>query len=137
MLDRIPCRRRPLYTCLWRALIFAFVSFAATLHGISAATRPTGVPSQVSGVPAPAPAGHATATESSGETLRHAVKGRFLIGAAVGARRLDDPGLAALVARQFDCLTAENEFKPRSLQPQRGKFQFAMADRIVDFAREE
>ena len=63
------------------------------------------------------------------------MKGRFLIGAAVPARRLDDPRLAALVAQQFDCLTAENEFKPRSLQPQPGKFHFAAADRIVDFAR--
>ena len=70
-----------------------------------------------------------------GETLRHAVKGRFLIGTAVMSRRLDDPRLAALVAQQFDCLTAENEFKPRSLQPQPGKFNFAAADKIVAFAQ--
>ena len=44
-------------------------------------------------------------------------------------------GWPALVAQQFDCLTAENEFKPRSLQPQPGKFNFAAADRIVEFAR--
>jgi endo-1,4-beta-xylanase len=74
-------------------------------------------------------------TDTSGETLRHAVKGRFLIGAAVPARRLDDPRLAELVAQQFDCLTAENEFKPRSLQPRPGAFNFATADRFVEFAR--
>ena len=51
------------------------------------------------------------------------------------SRRLDDPRLAALVAQQFDCLTGENEFKPRSLQPQPGKFNFAAADKIVEFAQ--
>jgi endo-1,4-beta-xylanase len=62
------------------------------------------------------------------------VHGRFLIGAAIASRQLDDPKLAALVAQQFDCLTAENEFKPRSLHPQPGKFNFATADKIVEFA---
>jgi endo-1,4-beta-xylanase len=51
------------------------------------------------------------------------------------SRQLENPGLAALVAAQFDCLTAENEFKPRPLHPQPGKFNFAAADRIVDFAQ--
>jgi endo-1,4-beta-xylanase len=80
-------------------------------------------------------AGSATRTDSSVDTLRHAASGRFLIGAALASRQIDDPGLAALVAEQFDCLTAENEFKPRSLQPQPGRFNFTAADRIVDFAR--
>jgi endo-1,4-beta-xylanase len=51
------------------------------------------------------------------------------------SRHFDNPGLAALVAEQFDCLTAENEFKPKSLHPQPGQFNFAAADRIVDFAQ--
>jgi endo-1,4-beta-xylanase len=63
------------------------------------------------------------------------VGGRFLIGAAVSPRRLDDPKLAELVAQQFDCLTAENEFKPGSLHPQPERFNFAAADRIVEFAQ--
>jgi len=80
-------------------------------------------------------AGNTVTADSSGEALRHAVKGRFLIGTAITSRRLDDPRLAALIAQQFDCLTAENEFKPRSLQPQPGKFNFAAADKIVAFAQ--
>ena len=83
----------------------------------------------------PAPAVNRVAADPPGETLRHAVKGRFLIGTAVSSRRLDDPGLAALVTQQFDCLTAENELKPRNLHPQPGRFNFAAADRVVDFAR--
>jgi endo-1,4-beta-xylanase len=63
------------------------------------------------------------------------VNGRFLIGAAVMSRRLEDPRLAELVAQQFDCLTGENEFKPTLLQPKRGEFHFAAADKIVEFAQ--
>ena len=53
------------------------------------------------------------------EPLRHAAKGRFLVGAAVMSRQLQDPRLAALVARQFDCLTGENEFKLRDTPARR------------------
>jgi endo-1,4-beta-xylanase len=77
----------------------------------------------------------AAAAAAPGTTLRQAVRGRFLTGAAVASWRLDDPKLAALVAEQFDCLTAENESKPESVQPQPGKFDFAAADRIVAFAQ--
>ncbi len=69
------------------------------------------------------------------ETLRHAVNSRFLIGTAVMSRQLDNSGMADLIAQQFDFLTGENEFKPQSLQPQPGKFNFAAADKIVDFAQ--
>ena len=80
-------------------------------------------------------AGDTAAADVSADTLRHAVKGRFLIGAAVMSRQLDNPKLADLVAEQFNCLTGENEFKPVSLQPRPGKFNFAAADKIVAFAR--
>ena len=76
-----------------------------------------------------------TAADGAAETLRHAVKGRFLIGTAVMFRQLDNSATADLVARQFDCLTGENEFKPQPLQPQPGKFNFAAADKIIDFAQ--
>jgi endo-1,4-beta-xylanase len=78
------------------------------------------------------PAGDPAASRS----LRQAANGRFLIGTAVSARHLDNPALAALVAQQYDCLTAENEFKPMSLHPRPGEFRFTAADRIVDFARQ-
>jgi GH35 family endo-1,4-beta-xylanase len=77
----------------------------------------------------------AAAAVAPGTTLGQAVRGRFLIGTAVMSRQLDDPKVAALVVEQFDCLTAENEFKPENLQPQPGKFDFAAADRIVAFAQ--
>jgi GH35 family endo-1,4-beta-xylanase len=77
----------------------------------------------------------AAAAVAPGTALRQAVRGRFLTGAAVASWQLDDPKLAALVAEQFDCLTAENEFKPENLQPQPGKFDFVAADKIVAFAQ--
>lgn len=68
------------------------------------------------------------------DTLRNAAGDRLLIGAAVSTRDLDDPNIADLIARQFNCLTAENDFKPDSLQHEPGQFTFDHADRIADFA---
>ena len=67
-------------------------------------------------------------------TLRDAAGDRLLIGGAVMSHQLDDPKLASLVAEQFNCLTAENEMKPENMQPARGQFNFAPADKIVAFA---
>jgi endo-1,4-beta-xylanase len=68
--------------------------------------------------------------------LRQAAGGKFLVGTAFMASALDDPATAKLIAEQFDSLTAENEFKPSSLQPEPGKFKFEQADRLVAFAQE-
>ena len=73
--------------------------------------------------------------DAATRSLRHAAKGRFLVGTAVASRQVDNLPLAALIADQFDCLTAENEFKPMSLHPRPGEFRFAAADKIVDFAQ--
>jgi endo-1,4-beta-xylanase len=74
--------------------------------------------------------------KDGGRTLREAAKGRFLIGTAVSTRQLDDPAAAALIAEQFNCLTAENEFKPASVHPRPGEYRFNAADKIADFARQ-
>src|SRR5471030_988000 len=79
--------------------------------------------------------GLSAADDEAPQTLRHAVNGRFLIGTAVMSRQLDNSAMAELVARQFNSVTSENEFKPQSLQPQAGKFRFDAADKIVDFAQ--
>jgi len=67
-------------------------------------------------------------------TLRQAAAGHFLIGTAVSPAQLADSATGPLVAAQFDCLTAEDAFKPASLEPERGRFTFADADRITAFA---
>ena len=68
--------------------------------------------------------------------LRKAADGKFLVGTAFMSSALDDPATAAFIAREFDSLTGENEFKPSSLQPQPGQFNFGPADRIVAFAEQ-
>lgn len=75
------------------------------------------------------------ADDPASPTLRQAAKGRFLIGTAVGARQLDNPALAALIGEQYDCVTAENEFKPMSVHPRAGTYNFTAADKIVEFAQ--
>lgn len=67
-------------------------------------------------------------------TLRQAAGDRFLVGAAVRPDQLARPESAKLIAEQFNCLTAENVFKPQSIQPRKGEFNFADADKIADFA---
>jgi endo-1,4-beta-xylanase len=59
----------------------------------------------------------------------------MLIGTAVSSRSVANPKLVSLIAEQFDCLTAENEMKPVSLQSMQGSFSFERADRIVAFAK--
>jgi endo-1,4-beta-xylanase len=46
-----------------------------------------------------------------------------------------DPAKAALILRQFNCLTGEFEFMPQFLEPEPGKFTFERADMIAEFAR--
>ena len=87
--------------------------------------------SMVHGQPVPP----APETRSADHTLRQAAGDRLLIGTAVTSFDMGRPGLAALIAEQFGCLTAGNEMKPDSLQHMKGSFTFDRADQIVAFAK--
>ena len=65
-------------------------------------------------------------------SLRDAAPDGLLVGAAVQPRQLDDPEVAAMLARQYSTLTAENAMKPLALSG----LDFAEADRLADFAAE-
>jgi endo-1,4-beta-xylanase len=58
-----------------------------------------------------------------------------LIGVALQARLLDDASYTS-AAKEFGSVTAENEMKWQSLEPQPNQFNFGPADRIVAFAEE-
>ncbi|HXU62491.1 MAG TPA: endo-1,4-beta-xylanase [Polyangia bacterium] len=58
------------------------------------------------------------------------------IGTALMSARLNDPAVRALVARQFDSLSPENEMKWESVEPRPGAFAFAAGDRLVAFAKQ-
>lgn len=72
---------------------------------------------------------------SGSVTLKQAVNGRFLIGAAIMSRVLEKSDTSKLLAEQFDCISAENEMKPEPIHPKPDKFNFEAADRLVAFAK--
>lgn len=69
-------------------------------------------------------------------TLKQAIDGSFLLGAAISIRALDDPAQVDLLTREFDQITAENVMKPMHVQPRPGEFTFDAGDRIANFARD-
>ncbi len=69
--------------------------------------------------------------------LREATRGAFRIGTAVNAAQIrgEDRMGVALVERHFDSLTPENAMKWQHLQPRPGRFEFDLADELVEFGR--
>jgi len=57
-----------------------------------------------------------------------------LAGVAVRANLLGDAGYAAALTA-FGSVTPENELKWETVEPQRGRFDFGPADKIIDFAQ--
>jgi endo-1,4-beta-xylanase len=71
------------------------------------------------------------------EPLKHAFKGKFLIGVA-----LDFPTPSgnpntdvAIALRHFNAFTCGNGMKPSATQPEEGKFTFERGDRMVEAAK--
>lgn len=69
-------------------------------------------------------------------TLRSLASARgLLIGAACSPELIDrEPAYAATLAREFNCIVAENCMKPMYVQPERGRFDFSQGDRLAAFA---
>ena len=89
----------------------------------------------VAAISAPDPA-VPPAQPASALTLREAAGPRLLIGCSVTTKALEDPKRAEMVARQFSCLTADNEIMPALLVNDAGRFTFERGDRLADFARD-
>jgi len=66
--------------------------------------------------------------------LKDFYKDYFPIGVAVSPRSLEG-AQGEFIKKNFNSLTAENVMKPALLQPEEGKFNWAEADKIVDFAQ--
>lgn len=70
-------------------------------------------------------------------SLAEAFSGKFRVGAAVNTWNLrPDTPEYALIRRQFNVFTLENESKPESLQPEEGVFRFDRFDRFAAFGAE-
>jgi endo-1,4-beta-xylanase len=59
----------------------------------------------------------------------------FLIGAAIQPSQLDSPAEAALLRKHFSSITAENVMKPATIGSSAGSYNFAPADRLIEFAQ--
>lgn len=79
-------------------------------------------------------AGHALA-QQSGTGLKDAYKDYFSIGVAVNMRNISEPDQIALIKKDFNSITAENDMKPQPTEPENGKFNWENADKIADFCR--
>lgn len=62
-----------------------------------------------------------------------APSGRYF-GTAVAAGRLGDSTYSAILDREFNMITPENEMKWDAIEPSRGNFNFGPADQIVNHA---
>ncbi|MBN1428650.1 MAG: endo-1,4-beta-xylanase, partial [Anaerolineae bacterium] len=60
----------------------------------------------------------------------------FPIGVAIEPQQLDDARHADLLKMHFNSITAENVMKPGSIQPTEGTFNWANADKLIQFAKD-
>ena len=67
--------------------------------------------------------------------LKDAYKDYFTIGVALNQRNVSDEAQIALVKKEFNSVTAENDWKPGEIHPKEGVWNFEKADKIADFCR--
>ena len=68
--------------------------------------------------------------------LKDAYQDYFMVGVSVNQRNVSDSLQQALIRREFNSMTAENDMKPQPTEPQEGQWNWTGADRIANFARE-
>ena len=73
---------------------------------------------------------------SAGPGLKDAYKDYFTIGVAVNQKNVTDADQIAIIKKQFNSVTAENDWKPGEIHPKEGVWNFEKADKIADFCRE-
>lgn len=67
--------------------------------------------------------------------LKDAYKDYFSIGVAVNMRNIANPEQIAIIKKDFNSLTAENDMKPQPTESAYGQFNWENADKIADFCR--
>ena len=68
--------------------------------------------------------------------LKDAYKKEFMIGVAVNQRNVTNPEQMALIKKEFNSITAENDMKPQPTEPKEGEFNWENADKIANFCRQ-
>ena len=77
-----------------------------------------------------------SSTTAWAQGLKDVYKDYFMIGVAVNQRNVSNADQAALVKKEFNSITAENDMKPEPTEPREGEFNWENADRIANFARQ-
>ena len=72
----------------------------------------------------------------AGPGLKDAYKNYFTIGVAVNQNNITDPAQIEIIKKQFNSVTAENDWKPGEIHPKEGVWNFEKADKIANFCRE-
>ncbi len=67
--------------------------------------------------------------------LKDAYKDYFTIGVSLNQRNVSDDAQKALVLKEFNSVTAENDMKPGELHPKEGVWNWERADKIANFCR--
>ncbi len=69
------------------------------------------------------------------QSLKEAFANHFLMGVALSDAQIEGhiPGELELVTQQFNCITPENVMKWEAVHPRLNEYDFAAADRFVDF----
>ena len=73
---------------------------------------------------------------SAGPGLKDAYKDYFTVGVAVNQMNVSDADQIAIIKKQFNSVTAENDWKPGEIHPKEGVWNFEKADKIANFCRE-
>lgn len=76
------------------------------------------------------------ATLPQGVTIAGKYEPFFPVGVAVAKSHLQSPAVSDIITTHFNRITAENAWKFGSVAPVEGKYNWAEADAIADFARE-
>ena len=79
---------------------------------------------------------YATNAQQDALSLKEAYANYFKIGVAVNVRNINNTNEAALVLREYNSITAENEMKPISVHPSEGVWTWEAADSIANFCRQ-
>src|SRR5688572_2162110 len=76
-------------------------------------------------------------TSTATPTLREAYKNDFLIGTALNTQQIEekDTSAAKLVPVQFNAATPENIMKAEIIHPQWDKYNFELADKMVEYGK--
>ena len=73
---------------------------------------------------------------NAGLGMKDTYKDYFTIGVAVNKTNVAEPGQIALIKKEFNSITAENDMKPISVHPAEGVWHWEGADSIANFCRE-